>query len=552
MLYCILIFSMLELQDYQYGELIEKNREELNKRLLEEIRKTWNTLFWFFYDKLNDPQISKTKTFIEKLKHDNAKATRIKWREFHYQHLNNIQRSILGMLKQFFDKKFPEIASDPKIWGLYFNQDLKDIVRFDFIFGYVPHNSFTSDDVDNYTAKFFLQWWFKKKQEKEEIKTKTKKEKVRLASEHKLVNTDNYTEYRDSIISWIKFSVNEYSQRLNIDTKDPLKYKIFIERYFIYLFKNALFQNKLVLDIKSNRKSEMFKEIIEDIIEYFNKQIWSELDIDIWIIVKKFFRNINSDNIPPLEFTYINTTLEDIFQRQDYFDKTYFSKNDVSSKIIYAQIMEEFWSQWDQIKMAHAFYSPDYFVMKNKKEKLESDLYRLNSCEPKDINLQNIIDSTNEELFSIISDMDKHFYSKVDKDKRKWKWDSMEKIMQKYMKYYKIPLQYRRNFFILINYLNHHYKLKSDVNKKAKDFNQKLEEKLINSPDQDREILNFLRDYITQKYINELIDKKRDKNYQLKINELRKKTWAFYTQNNLDIDNVKKDHKEEIQLSLNF
>ncbi|MCF7834784.1 hypothetical protein K9M48_01880 [Candidatus Gracilibacteria bacterium] len=543
---------MLELQDYQYGELIEKNREELNKRLLEEIRKTGNTLFGFFYDKLNDPQISKTKTFIEKLKHDNAKATRIKWREFHYQHLNNIQRSILGMLKQFFDKKFPEIASDPKIGGLYFNQDLKDIVRFDFIFGYVPHNSFTSDDVDNYTAKFFLQGGFKKKQEKEEIKTKTKKEKVRLASEHKLVNTDNYTEYRDSIISGIKFSVNEYSQRLNIDTKDPLKYKIFIERYFIYLFKNALFQNKLVLDIKSNRKSEMFKEIIEDIIEYFNKQIGSELDIDIGIIVKKFFRNINSDNIPPLEFTYINTTLEDIFQRQDYFDKTYFSKNDVSSKIIYAQIMEEFGSQGDQIKMAHAFYSPDYFVMKNKKEKLESDLYRLNSCEPKDINLQNIIDSTNEELFSIISDMDKHFYSKVDKDKRKGKGDSMEKIMQKYMKYYKIPLQYRRNFFILINYLNHHYKLKSDVNKKAKDFNQKLEEKLINSPDQDREILNFLRDYITQKYINELIDKKRDKNYQLKINELRKKTGAFYTQNNLDIDNVKKDHKEEIQLSLNF
>lgn len=61
-----------------------------------------------------------------------------------------------------------------------------------------------------------------------------------------------------------------------------------------------------------------------------------------------------------------------------------------------------------------------------------------------------------------------------------------------------------------------------------------------------------MRDYITQKHTNELIDKKRYKNYQIKINELRKKAWAFYTQNSLDIDNAKKDHKEEIQLSLNF
>lgn len=515
---------MLDLDKYYYWDLMEQNRKELNSRFLHEIKKTENKLINLFFNMLDDPRISQTKIFIEKLKQENAKPTRIKWREFHYQHLNNIQKSVLKLLRQFFDKNFPEIAWDPKIWWLYFNEDLKDIVWFDLIFWYVPHNSITSDDVDTYRAKFFLKWWYKQNKKEDKIEdTKPSKEKIWLPRDHKLLNMDTYDKYKEQFLVWIKYSIESYSKTLNINIEENNVSKIFIEKYFIYIIKESLLNNKLVLNIKSSKNMELIKYIIQETINYINDDYSLHLNIDIWLASKKFLRNLNSDQISPLEFTYQNTLANDVLKREEYFDNTYFSQQDTSSKIIYSQIIEEFWSKEDKIKLSHAIQSPDYFVLKNKKEKLESDLYILNWFEPKDISLQNIIDSKQQDLIEIMTKMDNHFYSKIEKESKSFTGDSMEKITQKYMKYYKIPIQYRKNFFIVINYLNHYYKLNSDIKKNAEKHNQELEKKLLNSPNFNKEFIDFIREYMTFQKIKVISQEKREKSLIIRLNNLKRK-----------------------------
>lgn len=244
--------------EYRHSELIEKNRKILNEKLNNEIRQTGNKIFGLFYDKLNNLKLWDTKIFLEKLKQENAKPTRIKRREFHYKHLNSIQQTLLKILKQFFDEKFIEIASDPQIWWLYFNQDLKDIVRFDFIFWYAPHNTIAWDDVESYIAKFFLQWWHKQTSKSTKEKQKSEpKHRIRLPQWHKLFNQENHTDYLEILLPAAQASINQYCQRFDIDIQDTIKYKKFIQSYFIYILKDSLFESKLVLDIKNSKNLDI-------------------------------------------------------------------------------------------------------------------------------------------------------------------------------------------------------------------------------------------------------------------------------------------------------
>lgn len=536
------------LKDYSWAwELVEKNRQILNQKLHEEIRKTSNLLMWFLYNKLSNPEINKTKEFIETLKLQWAKATRIKRREFHYKHLDSIQQTILKILKQFFDETYPEIASDPSIWWLYFNYELKDLVRFDFIFWYQAHNPLTYEDVKTYTDKFFLSWWYKqseKKDEQIEDKKINKKHHIWLAKWHKLLNKDNYDEHKEILHKSIENSVKYYCEKFWIQISETNNLKNLLEKYFIYIIKNALLNSHLTLELLSTKSNKDIKHFIEDSRHYLEKLIWQELNIDPKNIIRKFFKNTNNLDIYPIEFSYNNTLQEDILSWESYFDDVYFNRQNTSSRKIYWKIMEEFSAQADLIKKTHALYSPSYFADKDKKEKLEADLYILNNCEETSVSLQNIIDCKKEELFDIMTRMDKHFYSKIDWTTDKWKWDSMEEITQKYMKYYKIPIQYRRNFFIIINYLNHYYKMKSDLKTKADEHNKKLEELLLNNSNSTNIIMYFLREYITKKIIDQKFQQKWDNYRNSKI---------IWLKTNFSKETPKKqEKKEEIQLSINF
>ena len=120
------------------------------------------------------------------------------------------------------------------------------------------------------------------------------------------------------------------------------------------------------------------------------------------------------------------------------------------------------------------------------------------------------------------------------------------------MKYYKIPTQYRRNFFIVVNYFNHYYNIRSDISQKANKSNQKLENLLLNSPNKNSLLTHFVNQYITTKQIQQSLQQKRDKNYQIKLEKLKKNVGSSHSQKDLDLILSKKARKEDEQLTLNF
>jgi len=57
--------------------------------------------------------------------------------------------------------------------------------------------------------------------------------------------------------------------------------------------------------------------------------------------------------------------------------------------------------------------------LKEKKEELDSDLYVLNNYNSQNIEIQNLISSKRQQLLDIMTKLDNHFYSKIEKDKER-------------------------------------------------------------------------------------------------------------------------------------
>jgi hypothetical protein len=114
-----------------------------------------------------------------------------------------------------------------------------------------------------------------------------------------------------------------------------------------------------------------------------------------------------------LEFSYINTIREDINKREIYFDETYFLERNTNTRKIYSQIMQEFKSQGDLIKASHIALSPEYFILKERKEDLESHKYLWEHTTH-----QEIADTIRQELIDINKKLKEHFYYTIDQDKK--------------------------------------------------------------------------------------------------------------------------------------
>ena len=105
-----------------YRDWIDQNRIKINQRLHETIRKTENAVFAIFYDSLRDEKFLRAQNLLEQLKTDDV---------------NKVHTKLLELLRDFFEKNFYDITSNPNLWWLYFNEPLKGLYWFDFIFDYV-------------------------------------------------------------------------------------------------------------------------------------------------------------------------------------------------------------------------------------------------------------------------------------------------------------------------------------------------------------------------------------------------------------------------------
>jgi len=84
---------------------------------------------------------------------------------------------------------------------------------------------------------------------------------------------------------------------------------------------------------------------------------------------------------------------------------------------------------------------------------------------------------------------------------------SMTHIQQKYLKRYKVPIQYRHIFSIVINKINNFYQIKSNIAKKSDKMNQELLERLIHSDREGQHFSYYLHNYMTFARMDEVFDK---------------------------------------------
>lgn len=484
-----------------FRNIIDQNRVKINQKLHETIRKTENNLFAIFFDSLRDEKVLRAQNLLEQLKTNDV---------------NKVHTKLLELLRDFFEKNFYDIASNTELGWLYFNEPFKDLYWFDFIFDYVD-TSHNNKEFDFYNKE---KTDFVKKINKKDSK---KEPKIFLPSDHRLVQEKNYKEYRKSIYEGVNDSLVYYTNQLWMDQNNKNLLKNFIEKYIIYVLQNTLFQQKLVLNIKGKKWVEILKIYIADVIEYIENNFDLFLDIDQKRIIKKNFNNTKTDEDWILEYSYENSLLEDVKKREEYFTTTYFLAQNLSAKDIYWQVMSEYSMQSWSIKSAHEFYSPDYFLYKNKKSRLEAELYSLGNQSDYENEYKEIIESINNEIKELENKIDNHFYAKIEKSDFVWKWKSLKEIMEKYMKYYKIPIQYWRMFFILINYYNHYNKMKVNIRKNADETNKLLEQQLFSASDVSVAINSYLHQYITFKKQDEFLVWKRNINYAKKIEKLRQK-----------------------------
>jgi hypothetical protein len=75
-------------------------------------------------------------------------------------------------------------------------------------------------------------------------KIKPKEKKIRIPKDHIRITDENYEAISEIITQNMKRIIQEYSQKFDFDISNPLLYKQFIEKYFLYVFIRALIDTK--------------------------------------------------------------------------------------------------------------------------------------------------------------------------------------------------------------------------------------------------------------------------------------------------------------------
>ena len=68
--------------------------------------------------------------------------------------------------------------------------------------------------------------------------------KVKIPKDHIRITDENYEIMSEKLFQKMEIIIEEYSQKLGFDISNPLLYKQFIEKYFLYVFIRALIITK--------------------------------------------------------------------------------------------------------------------------------------------------------------------------------------------------------------------------------------------------------------------------------------------------------------------
>lgn len=526
---------------YRGRDLLNIQKKLIFETLTKEIREQ-NGKFAYFLDKKNE-YAQEYDTYNKQL----IGEVHAKWDQKMIERLEEKTviilentENILKILQPLYSDLFDQIA-DKIPPGLSYNEELKQDVRFDLILG----EKEISGNVDGSTDTYWMESVYKDKKEREIKKWEEKKqEKVRLAAGHRLITDQNYPTMTQELIPTMENIITEYGQKFGIDLQNPVKHKEFVQTYFLYILINSLITKKMVFDTKSTKSKICLDETISMILDHFKTVCDTDID---YLIIKKKLRHNTKNLDSPLDLAYEYSELDDLELWEEYLNDTYFSPQWIGIEQIRRDIMEEYNSQkWLKEKLFE-FLNPLYHIYKDKEEKYQKHLNIIKEYQKKTKSIDPHIEAIIHEIEEWCALM---HTKKVEHTRLEEKFahikpiydHTLTEIQNKTLKRYKVPIQYRHIFGIVLNKINNFYQIKINLSKKADKKNQESMDRLLHSPKTLTEISYYLQEYRTQKDIDTAFEKKR---YQKR--EERKFHIKYIATNykKFVLDIITKKHKQE-------
>lgn len=441
-------------------------------------------------------------------------------------YMDTIQWDILKILQPMYNQIFDTVAQEISP-GKEYNEELRQDIWFDLIFGEKEISDNIEGSRDSYRLQSLSRWSqekFEKKRKKYEEERKKAKEKVRLPKNHKLLHNKNYLSTLPILIKKIETYIPIYMEKLGISLQDSAFQKMFFQKYMIYLFIRVFIEEKLVFDMKSTKAKKCLDGTLEELFRYFWEK-YGELAIDLVDFKRKLRNNTKSDT-DPMDLSYMNATLEDVQYREDYLNTTYFVPQHTTINDLRKEIMKKYESGIWIIEKVFEFLNPWYYIHKDHIDKHIKHItilkdYQKKLSEP-DPHITTIIQEIEQKL--LFSQQKKKEYTKLEEKfpgiKSKPQY-SMTQIQQQRLKRYKVPIQYRHIFGIVINKLNNFYQIKMNIAKKSDKINQELLERLIYSDREWQHFSYYLHNYMTFARMDKIFDKEWSEKWEKRLLEIK-------------------------------
>lgn len=507
---------MWDEERYEGNDLMNSQKKILFQKLTEYIKaQQWELVYFLNWKDNNSKKHHNYTKEVEYLRVQERDSSRIARLENKLQAIDKLQGDILVILQPLFHESFTKIAQDVSP-GIWYNERLRNILRFDFIFWERELSSVNEWFREHYRLESIYrssEERFQIKLQKRAEEMKKAKEKVRLPEGHTLITNENYPEMTKILIQNIENTIPIYAQKIGLDISDSTVYQNFITYYLLYFLMNALLKEQLIFDIKSTKAKLCLSGTIDDILAYFNKKLERKLDIAPIHIKRKFWNNINTLDAP-MDLSYQHAILEDIEQRESYLNTTYFLPyGNISINDIRKEIMTEYNSQKGIREKCFEMINPRYHTYKNDEEKEKKHLVILKDHQKKSIQEDPQITAIIKEIEQKIMYLSqkRKEYTKLEEKMHDFTWNyehSLTEIQQKYLKRYKVPIQYWRIFGIVIDKLNNFYKTKSTIIKKSDEINEFEFQRLFHSDREFKDFAYYSQNFMTFAGMNQAFDKK--------------------------------------------
>lgn len=514
---------------YRWEDLLNHNKKIIFQKVRKLLYEAWGYIAIILSqkEKLDEKMSTYTKR-IHSLQAEQAPETQLNRRHTTQATIGRTQSVILQILQPKFNKFFDQVASDPSLWGLAYNEDLRTHVWHDIIFGERDISGVVDGSRTNYTMSTFgtgTEERFQQKRIQHIQKIKAERERVWLPKWHVLITLDNVETRWLALAKYMEKLSIQYGRWLGLDIQDSDQHRALVEKYFLYIFIRALIDMRLIFDIKSTKESGCLDLCIDHIAAYFENIFHQPLHLDAKQSKKKLRANLK-DQQQPMDIAYDHSLLADIDVWEEYINMTYLHDKWLSANSLRLKIMYEYNAQKWQKEGMFELINPYYHLYKDEQEVYQKQLDAV-------LQQQKNISEQDERMVDIINDLyQKIAYAKQRQQEYAVFEDenagistkyvrSMTEIQQQYLKRYQIPLQYRHVFGVVMNKLNNYYQTTTSLIKKANQSNQELLDNLICSEQRGEDVLYYLQNYITQKQIQSIVATKRSDKRTARHRELK-------------------------------